>query len=128
MSNELIQTIVYGVLVPILPVLTAYLVQVLRAMTKEAKNNIHSNIINKYITIAEDAVSTAVVSVSQTYVDSLKVSGTFDPAAQKEAFEKARLKALAIMGEAAKETIEATYGDLNIWVDNKIEYYIGIYK
>lgn len=125
MTNELISTIVYGVLIPILPILTAYLVQVLKAKTAEVKTRIDNNTVNKYIDIAEDAVSTAVVSVTQTYVDSLKASGKFDAEAQKKAFEDAKAKAIAIMGETAKKTIETTYGDLNVWLDNKIEYYVG---
>lgn len=125
MANELISTIVYGVLIPILPILTAYLVQVLKAKTTEAQTKIDNVTINKYIDIAEDAVCTAVTSVTQTYVDSLKASGSFDAEAQKKAFEEARIKAITIMGDTAKETIETTYGDLNAWLDNKIEYYVG---
>lgn len=78
--------------------------------------------------IAEDAVCTAVTAISQTYVDSLKKSGTFDQAAKEEAFAMAKQKSLAIMGTAGQAALKVTYSDIDAWIDAKIEYYVNVNK
>ena len=45
--------------------------------------------LNQYVDLAQNAISNAVLSVSQVYVDSLKASGSFTKEAQAEAKEKA---------------------------------------
>lgn len=122
--NEIVNTVVKAVIIPLLPVLTAYLIALFKKKTAEAKQRIDNNDFDKYITIAEDAVCTAVNAVSQTIVDTAKKTGTFDQATREEAFNQSKEKALAIMGSAAQTALKEAYGDLDSWLDNKIEYYV----
>lgn len=109
--------IITSVIVPLLIAITGYAVNYLN-------NKIKNDKAEKYILIAEDAVCTAVTSVAQTYVDALKKDGKFDEEAQKVAFDEAKYKAVAIMGEAAREALKEVFGDIDSWLDNKIQYYV----
>jgi hypothetical protein len=54
----------------------------------------------------------------------LKKSQSFDSEAMKTAFITAKDKALKLMGSEAQEIIKYLYGDINTWLDNKIEFYV----
>ena len=73
------------------------------------------------LTVATTIVTNAVRLVSQTYVDSLKASGSFDKEAQRIALEKAKDAALAQMNQDVKDYITTTYGDLENWLITQIE-------
>ena len=80
----------------------------------------------KLLTQATEIVVTAVKSVFQTYVESLKNSGTFDKAAQLEALNKAKAIVTSELTVELKDFIVSNYGDLESWITNQIE--ASIYK
>ena len=80
----------------------------------------------KLLTQATEIVVTAVKSVFQTYVESLKNSGTFDKTAQLEALNKAKAIVTSELTVELKDFIVANYGDLESWITNQIES--SIYK
>ena len=80
----------------------------------------------KLLTQATEIVVTAVKSVFQTYVESLKNSGTFDKTAQLEALHKAKAIVASELTVELKDFIVANYGDLEGWITNQIE--ASIYK
>ena len=80
----------------------------------------------KLLTQATEIVVTAVKSVFQTYVESLKNSGTFDKTAQLEALNKAKAIVTSELTVELKDFIVSNYGDLESWITNQIES--SIYK
>lgn len=80
----------------------------------------------KLLTQATEIVVTAVKSVFQTYVESLKNSGTFDKTAHLEALNKAKAIVTSELTVELKDFIVANYGDLESWITNQIE--ASIYK
>ena len=80
----------------------------------------------KLLTQATEIVVTAVKSVFQTYVESLKNSGTFDKTAQVEALNKAKAIVTSELTVELKDFIVSNYGDLESWITNQIE--ASIYK
>ena len=80
----------------------------------------------KLLTQATEIVVTAVKSVFQTYVESLKNSGSFDKNAQLEALNKAKAIITSELTVELKDFIVANYGDLESWITNQIE--ASIYK
>ncbi len=80
----------------------------------------------KLLTQATEIVVTAVKSVFQTYVESLKNSGTFDKTAQLEALHKAKAIVTSELTVELKDFIVSNYGDLESWITNQIE--ASIYK
>ena len=80
----------------------------------------------KLLTQSTEIVVTAVQSVFQTYVESLKNSGTFDKTAQVEALNKAKAIVTSELTVELKDFIVSNYGDLESWITNQIE--ASIYK
>lgn len=124
LASEMISTAITVVIIPILGIMTKYIVMLLKSKVAELEQNIHNEKLNKYLNLAEDAIETAVISVNQTFVDTMKKQGAFDENAMEKSFHVAKNKALAIMGSAAVSALKEVYKDLDIWLDNKIEYYV----
>lgn len=82
----------------------------------------------KTLSVATEIVTNAVRSVFQTYVESLKVSGTFTKEAQLNALNKAKEIALAQMNEETKAYITENYGNLEYWLAVQIEATINTLK
>lgn len=77
-------------------------------------------------TKAVDIVTNAVRITFQTYVESLKNSGSFGKEEQLIAFEKAKAIITSELTEDLKTFIVQNYGDLQTWISNQIE--ATIYK
>jgi hypothetical protein len=70
-----------------------------------------------------------VLAVMQTYVDSIKSNpNLWTKEAQQEAFNMAKLQAVAIMGAAARMALKEVYEDFDTWLDAKIEQYVALNK
>jgi len=119
--NELLMTLIQAVIIPAIPILVGYLVKLLKAKAEQTTVKINNELVRQYLQEAIDAVLQAVTYTSQTYVDSLKKQDRFDADAQKVAFATAKEVALALFTEEAKKMIAELYGDLNVWLDTKIE-------
>ena len=72
-------------------------------------------------TKAVDIVTNAVRITFQTYVESLKNSGSFGKEEQLIAFEKAKAIIVSELTEDLKTFITQNYGDLQTWISNQIE-------
>lgn len=77
--------------------------------------------LNKYIDDAQKVISNIVLSVSQTYVETLKSKGEFTPEAQKEAKEKAMTLAQDMISEESKNAIIIVYNDFDKYLDAAVE-------
>lgn len=122
-------------IIPLLGVLTAFVVAYLKAKKEEILAGIEANksqaekdLANKYLDMVEDTVVSCVIATNQTYVESLKAEGKFDAEAQKIAFEKTLNAVLAILSEDAKQYLTQIFGDLNIFLSNLIESQVNINK
>lgn len=98
-----------------------YLVALLRRETAQLQQELDNNTASKYMTMACDAVAQAVTYTAQTFVDTLKAEGAFTKEKQLEAFEKAKNKALEILGDTAVAALGEIYGDFDVWLETKIE-------
>ena len=77
-------------------------------------------------TKAVDIVTNAVRVTFQTYVESLKNSGSFGKDEQLIALNKAKQIITSELTEELKAFISENYGDLQAWISNQIE--ASIYK
>lgn len=73
-------------------------------------------------------VERAVRSAFQTYVESLKKSGTFDRQAQVSALAYVKTEVLKELNDDALEFIKTNYGDINSFVANQIETTINLLR
>lgn len=68
-----------------------------------------------------EAVEDAVTAVNQTFVEELKSKNLFDKEKQEEAFERALEGTIDALSRETVDFINNTYGDINIWLIDKIE-------
>lgn len=121
MTMELVTQIFQICIVPLLGILTKFLVDFLNAKRDEAKAQTDNVTAQKYITMICNTVTDCVIATNQTYVNSLKEAGAFDEDAQKEAFNKTLTAVLAILSDDAKEYISEATGDVNTYLTQLIE-------
>ena len=108
-------------IVPLLAVLTGYLVQWIKAKTVEATEKNQKDVFDKYITMLGETIAKCVSATNQTYVDALKKAGSFDAEAQKHAFEMTLSAVMNVLGKDAIEYLTAIYGDLTNYLTTLIE-------
>ena len=116
--NEILITIVGGLVGIAFTVVSAVLVPMLVAWLKTKTNN---EVITKAIERAGDIIIKAANTTTQTYVEALKKAGTFDVEAQKTAFNMTMTSVLTLLNDETKQAIIDTYGDLEKWLTTEIE-------
>lgn len=118
---EIVVQIVQLCIIPLVGILTKYLVDYLDAKRKEINSKTDNETAQKYTNMIYQTIVDCVIATNQTYVESLKKSGSFDEAAQKEAFSRTMNAVMAILSDDAKEYIAEATGDLNTYLTQLIE-------
>lgn len=108
-------------IIPLLGIVTFYIVQFIKTKTEELNANNSNEILNKYIEMLSNTICECVIATNQTYVDSLKAQGKFDAEAQKKAFEMTYNSVINILTDEAKVYLTSIYGDLTAYITNMIE-------
>ena len=124
----LLTQIMEVVVIPLLGILTAYVVKIVNAKLEEVSANRKNELEKKYIDMLNDTISDCVIATTQTYVESLKKQGNFDAEAQKEAFNQTYRAVMGILSEEAKKYLNEAIGDLNLYITQKIEAEVKINK
>ena len=117
----LLQQIFELCIVPLLGIITCYIVNYIKAKTLELNTTNTNEVLVKYLTMLSDTVCDCVIATNQTFVNSLKAQGKFDAEAQKVAFEMTYKAVIAVLSDDAKEYLTNMYGDLSIYITNMIE-------
>ena len=115
-------------IIPLLGVLTAYVVKYIQVKSAEITKNTDNTLIDKYTGMLADTISACVLATNQTYVEALKKQGNFDAEAQKNAFNMTLDAVMNILNEDAKEYLSEAFGDLNSYIASQIEASININK
>ena len=114
--------------IPLLGVLTAYIVKFINIKSVEIQANVNNDMADKYIAMVTDTVADCVIATNQTYVEALKKQNAFTAEAQKEAFNLTYNAVMAILTDDAKEYLAEIYGDVAAYITNKIEAEVNISK
>lgn len=117
----LVQQIFEICIIPLLGLLTAYIISFVKAKNKEIQTNIDNELYIKYMNMLEETIVKCVVATNQTYVDALKAQGGFGKEEQKEAFNMTYQAVLAILTDEAKTYLEASVGDFQMFLMKQIE-------
>ncbi len=120
-ANQLLNDLLYAVLIATIPILTNYLVKFLESKKTQIDDNKKTADFSNTLSKALEIVSTVVKYVSQTYVDDLKKQGKFDVNAQEEALKKAVETIQSQLDEDTKALLITAYGDLSQWIRVQIE-------
>lgn len=119
--KEFIQQLMYLVITGILPFVTVYFANFVKSTIQKNSKNAENENIESLINYAGEAISVAVMTVSQTYVDTMKMQGKFDKEAQAIAKQMAIDKAKELISKEMKSAIETVYSNFDAYLDNYIE-------
>lgn len=124
LAYEILQVCV----IPLLGVLTAYVIKFINFKSLEIQNQVDNDLADKYIAMIADTISACVMATNQTYVEVLKKQNAFTAEAQKEAFNLTYNAVMAILTDDAKDYLAEIYGDVSAYITNKIEAEVNINK
>ena len=114
--------------IPLLGILTAYLVKFFKSKANEINEKMDNDLLEKYIAMLADTVSSCVIATNQTYVEALKKDNCFTKEAQVEAFNMTYNAVMNVLTDEAKDYLTAIYGDLTTLITNKIEAEVNLQK
>ena len=121
MTMTLLAEIMEVVVIPLLGILTAYLVKLVNAKIEDISDKRENELEKKYLDMLGATITDCVMATTQTYVESLKKQGAFDAEAQKEAFNQTYNAVMDILSEDAKDYLTEAVGDLQLYITQKIE-------
>ena len=119
--SELISNIFQVCLIPLLGILTKYLVAYIAMKSEEMQKQAKNELAQTYLQMAGETIMACVIATNQTYVESLKAQGKFDKEAQEIAFNKTLESVLTLLNDEVKEYITEVFGDLNAYLNTQIE-------
>lgn len=122
---ELLQQIFELCVIPLLAVLTTYLVRAIEAKRDQIIEKTDDSRLTKYLVMLSDTITDCVEATNQTYVETLKQQGAFTAEAQKEAFERTYKAVLRVLSEDAYKYLDAVYADLDGYIREAIESQVG---
>lgn len=128
MTSELLTQIFQVCIIPLLGVLTTFIIKWINVKSDQIQKKNDNALANKYIQMLTDTINSCVIATNQTYVESLKKQGKFDAEAQKQAFEQTTQAVLTILSQEAKDYLANIYGDLDKYISEKIEASVNINK
>ena len=115
-------------IIPLLGILTAYLVKYIKAKSLELQAKVDNDTADKYIAMLDNTICACVVATTQTYVEALKKENAFTKEAQLEAFNLTFNAVMAVLSNDAKDYLTNIYGDLTAYITNKIEAEVNLNK
>lgn len=124
----MITEIVQVCLIPLLGILTKFLVDYLSAKRDEIKAETSDKTAKKYVDMIYNTVVKCVIATNQTYVEALKEDGAFTKEAQEEAFNRTMNAVLAVLNKDAKDYITEATGDLQTYLTQLIEFEVNKQK
>ena len=119
--TEILQNLFIVVIIPLLGLITKYMVQFFMVKNEEIKATTDNEIFKKYFDMLNKTITNCVIATNQTYVDALKDKNAFTAEAQKEALQKTYNAIMAILSEDAKDYLTNATGDLQGYIMNLIE-------
>ncbi len=125
---ELLYQILEVCIIPLLGILTAFIVKFIKVKSNEITMKIENDKVDKYINMLENTISSCVIATNQTYVETLKNKNAFTAEAQREAFNMTLNAVMAVLTEDAKEYLRSIYGDLDTYITAQIEAQVNLSK
>ena len=125
---EMLQKIFEVCIIPLLGILTTYLIMFIKKKSKELEDTTDNELYKKYIEMLQDTIVRCVIATNQTYVEALKNKNAFDKEAQAEAFRMTYESVMAILTDEAKEYLANVVGDLQTYITRLIEAEVNVNK
>ena len=116
------------IVLPIIPLVVLYAKTFIQLKIEELQEKIDNENVDKYLGLANDILQKVVTEVTQSYVDNLKSTNSFDKEAQKKAFMLAKEKFELIATDEVKNVIDEVMGDYDAWIQSAIETLVNQQK
>lgn len=126
--NEILFDFMKLCVVPLLGILTGYLVKWLKAKETEINDKLDNSTAEKYVSMIAQTITDCVIATNQTYVEALKKENAFTAEAQKIAFHKTYEAVMCVLSDDAKEYLNALYGDATAYLEARIEAEVNLQK
>ena len=123
--QEILDLLIKTVLVPIIPLFSAYLVLYIKKQIKKLEEQIDNEIITNSLVRVESLIISSVTAIQQSYVDTLKKEGNFTEERQTKAFNMAKNRILTLLKDEYIDIIQKVYGDYVSYVEIKIEQIVS---
>ena len=114
--------------IPLLSLITAVIIAWVNAKRKQALQSTNDELTKMCINAVADVVNSAVITTNETYVKSLKAQNAFDVEAQKQALEQTKIAVTDVLSDEVKTQLTKIYGNLDLYLINKIEESVKINK
>lgn len=118
---EILQNVLYAVITAAVPVITGFVCKWLASLYENNKTKIKNEKVRAVLGQVTDMIASAVETTTSTYVKELKANNLFDADAQKAAFNKTFETVQKQLTEESVNIITEAYGDVEIYLTNKIE-------
>jgi CMP-2-keto-3-deoxyoctulosonic acid synthetase len=118
---EFLQDLLFTIITAAVPVATTFLCKWLVSLSETNKVKAKNEKVQMTIGLVTDMIVAAVETTTSTYVKNLKSENLFDKEAQKEAFNRTFDAVKKQLTEDSKKIIAETYGDVEVYITNKIE-------
>lgn len=128
MWENILSTVFTLVIIPILGILTKYVVAWLAAKAEEIKEQSEDALYWKYIDMLKTTVTQCVLTTQQTYVSTLKAEGKFDLEAQKKAFDQTFKAIKDLLTAEAIDYLSTIIPDLDDYITKLIESQVYMNK
>lgn len=128
MTIELLSQIFEVCIIPLLGVLTTFLVRYINTKMKTLADTTNDEKQKKYIEMLNNTITDCVIATTQTYVDTLKKQGKFDKEAQEQAFLMTFNAVSGLLTEESKKYLNEAIEDLDLYIKQKIESEVNINK
>lgn len=126
--NEIFPQIFELCIIPLLGILTTFLVLLIKTKMSELSERISDETAKKYVNMLAETIGDCVIATNQTYVESLKKEGRFDAEAQKQALQQTYNNVMALLSDEAKEYFAEASGDIEKLIKTKIEAAVNTNK
>lgn len=118
---NILSTVTTAIILPLIALMGA---KFMEFVNSRIKNETAQNLLDNATTI----VTNAVKCVFQTYVESLKASGSFSKGCQVEALNMAKLMVIQQLSADTQEFLNETYGSVDAWLTTQIKASINTLK
>ncbi len=122
--REMLQSLLYVVVVIILPIVTKYGVAYLTTQTESMSKQIKDAQTAKLVQRATEIVQRCVVATAQTYSDKCKELSKDNKLTEeqmKEAYQRTYNATMVLVTDEMRQAIAETYDSVNRWINTQIE-------
>lgn len=125
---SILGTVFEYIVFPAVSAAAIYFITWIRAKKQELLQKTKDETTKKYLEMLDKTITDCTLATSQTYVDALKSTGSFDGESQKHAFQLTFDAVMAVLTDEAQKYLAEAVKDVPTYITTKIEAKINSNK